>query len=148
MSDPIEPRPQPVLDIAGQLGGLAKGAFTAVFVLVQTIAVDGITRANIGVVGNLVGLAVAAVGGLVVFLVSLLHARKAALHVTPLEDPHDAQMRPLKVDPETYGRHAAAVTHDESTRTDTTEPESTRQWLSRIQQIMRSASSGLHGRSY
>lgn len=106
MTDPIEPRPQPVVDIAGQLGGLAKGAFTAVFILVNTIAVDGITPGNIGAVGNLIGLAVAAVGGLVVFLVSIFHARKAAEHVTPLSDPRDHNMRPL-VDPERYGRHAA-----------------------------------------
>jgi len=105
-TDPIEPRPQPVVDVAGKLGGLASGAFIAVFVLIYTIVRDGISPQNVTAIGSLISLAVAAVGGLVGFLIHLFSARKAAQHVTPLSDPRDHHLRPLKVDPDFYGRHA------------------------------------------
>jgi hypothetical protein len=101
MTDPVDPRPDPVVAIAGQLGGLAQAAFTAVAVLVMTVLTDGITPGNLGLLGNLIGGAVAAVFGLVAFVVAKVHAKKAAEHVTPLSDPVDAQMRPLVV-----GKHA------------------------------------------
>jgi hypothetical protein len=101
VTDPVDPRPDPVVAIAGQLGGLAQAAFTAVAVLVMTVLTDGITPGNLGLLGNLIGGAVAAVFGLVAFVVAKVHAKKAAEHVTPLSDPVDAQMRPLVV-----GKHA------------------------------------------
>ena len=105
MTDPVQPRPQPVLD-AGRLGGLVSAALVAVssvFFLVQA----GINPGSITALGVAAQGAVTAVVSLLAYLLPRLHARGASAHVTPLEDPHDAQMRPLKVDPATYGRHAA-----------------------------------------
>jgi len=105
VSDPVQPRPQPVVD-AGRLGGLVSGALVAVssvFFLVQAgINPDSITALGVAVQG-----AVTAVVSLLAYLLPKLHAKHAATQVTPLSDPHDHQMRPLKVDPDFYGRHAA-----------------------------------------
>lgn len=81
-----EPRPQPVVNAANQVGKLTGAAVVAVGVVVFFIS-HGVTEDNLMSFGTAVSGAVTAVGALVVWGWSWQKGRKTAAVVTPLEDP-------------------------------------------------------------
>ena len=121
MTDPVQPRPQPVLD-SSKLAGLLGGAFVATAGLVFWFIDGGFNADTIDQAGHLIELAVTAVLALGAYLSSIWHGQRAAKQVTPLSNPVDNQGRPLVVDPAYYGRHAAAPDDSPSMGPDTPEP--------------------------
>lgn len=107
MSDPIQPRPQPVVDA----GNVAGNVLSVVTGLAGLLAILGtVTRWAWALGGAATLTAVAA--GLSKFMPAIA-AAGAAAQVTPLADPRDHLGKRLITDPEEYGRHAAPVSPDQ-----------------------------------
>jgi hypothetical protein len=105
VSDPVQPRPQPVLN-AAKLGGLVAAAFVACggayFLITQ-----GVTSHNLTDVGIAIEGAITALIALAVYVTAVIHGKAAQEKVTPLSAPRDHEGRVLVPDPSSHGRHAA-----------------------------------------
>jgi hypothetical protein len=106
VTDPVQPRPQPVVN-AARVGGLVSAAFVAVggayFVIAQ-----GITAQSLPVIGTSIEGAITALIAVAVYVTAVIHGKAAAEQVTPLSAPRDDRGRTL-VPVDEYGRHAATA---------------------------------------
>jgi len=153
VTDPVQPRPQPVIE-AGQLAGNVLGVLTGFAGIFATVGVVTHWAWALGAAAALT----AAAAGLSKFMPAIT-AAGAAAQVTPLSDPRDHQLRPLtrsgggkhrapEGDVESQVHHGLDYIREHYSRTDTQEiPRVTDQPVHRIpEQVVPGKRLGRHVR--